>query len=147
MGGANCCADEVLTFQAKPGSEDAQALQDGYTACHVLQSTPGDGEVGPLMNAGYLEERLIEVQISRRNLTEKYGVDLKHDDGRLVVVRILDVGAIERSNRTAKSMIPPKETLNVGDVIVRVNNVCANDEEMIDEIDESTSSTLWVIRS
>merc|ERR1712039_181306 len=61
-----------------------------------------------------------QVVILKTSAEEKLGMDVKHIDGRLEVVHIFPDGAIARSNLENQRK-PSGETLQLGDVIHRVN--------------------------
>mmetsp|Transcript_57205 Transcript_57205/g.147143 ORF Transcript_57205/g.147143 Transcript_57205/m.147143 type:complete len:167 (-) Transcript_57205:31-531(-) len=77
--------------------------------------------------------RVFEFVIKKLGPDDKLGMDVKHVHHRLEVVHVFPDGAIERTNQTNRAKSPMGETLNLGDVIEKVNNVENSDHQMVAE--------------
>mmetsp|Transcript_114177 Transcript_114177/g.355563 ORF Transcript_114177/g.355563 Transcript_114177/m.355563 type:complete len:166 (+) Transcript_114177:115-612(+) len=113
----------VLSFEAHSSSSGAKAPFEGK-----LQSRPEeDSKALPGTNNPFFEVRLLKLAPD-----EKLGMDVKHLGGRLEVRRIFPDGGVHRSNALAARTNVPG--LEVGDIIVSVNDVSGIDHRMIAEI-------------
>merc|ERR1719436_1101254 len=76
---------------------------------------------------------VFQITIRKFGPEDKLGMDVKHLQGKLEVVHLFRDGAIERNNTEQRAKNPPAVTLEVGDIIHRVNNVDNNDHQMVAE--------------
>mmetsp|Transcript_24062 Transcript_24062/g.71944 ORF Transcript_24062/g.71944 Transcript_24062/m.71944 type:complete len:149 (-) Transcript_24062:35-481(-) len=77
---------------------------------------------------------------------EPLGMDVKHAIHTLVVAHIFKEGAIARTNALNLKCDPPKEVLQVGDVIQRVNGVSRSDDRMVAECRRGSELKMQVAR-
>merc|ERR1712151_109353 len=75
-----------------------------------------------------------EIEILKTSPEENLGVDLRHVQGTLEVMQVFSGGAIWRTNKDSRSNHPQGQSLEVGDCILRVNDVDWSARQMIDEL-------------
>merc|ERR1712232_670584 len=75
------------------------------------------------------------VRIVKKHMGDALLIDVRHVQGRLQVLQIIQGGAVDRCNREALARQPPEETLQLGDAIVRINDA-TDDESMVKESGE-----------
>mmetsp|Transcript_50767 Transcript_50767/g.135400 ORF Transcript_50767/g.135400 Transcript_50767/m.135400 type:complete len:137 (-) Transcript_50767:292-702(-) len=134
--GANCCAqegqDESVNIATTPSTDEDQ----GPVTNDVVQVVYRD-EGRPTT---------IEVKVVRDFPDEKLGMDVKHVHNQLKILKIFDVGAVARANRECLNHVPRKDTLQMGDIIVQVNDVQGSDIAMVSECWAKQELTFKVIR-
>mmetsp|Transcript_151500 Transcript_151500/g.262497 ORF Transcript_151500/g.262497 Transcript_151500/m.262497 type:complete len:137 (-) Transcript_151500:106-516(-) len=135
MGSVSCCSDEHQA--GKAGALPVVPDEDPLFTPRKMVPLVEDGHGGVVF----------EARITKHGESDRFGMDVQHVDGRLVVLRIDRGGAVERHNAAARGKHPPRETLNTGDVIVRVNAVDSDDDAMIAEIQRSSHIKLQVMRA
>lgn len=74
-------------------------------------------------------------------------VNVKNDQGSLVVIRIGEGGAVSRTNQVWTSSCRSIDFLQPGDRIVRVNNKMNAEALMVEECQTVVGVTLFVFRS
>mmetsp|Transcript_52969 Transcript_52969/g.119305 ORF Transcript_52969/g.119305 Transcript_52969/m.119305 type:complete len:165 (+) Transcript_52969:121-615(+) len=84
--------------------------------------------------------------VHKNNSEDPLGMDVKHTQGTLEVAQITPHGAVDRANNLGTSGNPPGETLQVGDVIQKVNDVCKSDHQMVAECRLKTELQFQVAR-
>mmetsp|Transcript_17688 Transcript_17688/g.51638 ORF Transcript_17688/g.51638 Transcript_17688/m.51638 type:complete len:153 (-) Transcript_17688:56-514(-) len=77
---------------------------------------------------------------------ESLGMDVRHSRGTLEIVQLSPEGAAQRANVASARARPPGETLRLGDVIHRVNDISKSDHHMVAECRLKTELRLRVAR-
>lgn len=88
-----------------------------------------------------------QFEVQKTGLDDKLGMEVKHLQGKLEVAHISPEGAIERTNKLNKAMKPPGETLQLGDIIQRVNHIDKSDRQMVVECRLKNELTFCVART
>jgi hypothetical protein len=85
-------------------------------------------------------------RVKRENSEEALGMDAKHMNGVLEVLRIMDDGCVARTNLDLENTVE-KKPLRIGDLIVQVNNSCVGDtHEMVNECQQTAELIFTVVR-
>jgi len=75
--------------------------------------------------------RVFKVKVAKKSSSDSLGIDVKHINGRLEVLEVLNGGAVHKANVASKQMVPEGEQVLSGDFIERVNNVTGSESIMI----------------
>merc|ERR1712039_604702 len=125
---------------ASPAPPEVSKIPPAAAASAVRETEPAPAAVVDQQSSTF------NVAIQKLGPDDKLGMDVKHIDGKLEVVHIFPDGAIARSNLENQRK-PSGETLQLGDVIHRVNNVDSGDHQMVAECRLTSELTLMVFRA
>jgi len=118
-----------------------------------LSLVSGSGETGTAIEtdghgsspkAG--EPRIFEFVVHKKEHSEALGLDVKNRKGEMTVVRLLEDGAILRTNLENQARVPPGETLEPDDIIKRVNAVSGSNRSMLNQCKQELNLTFLVAR-
>mmetsp|Transcript_105612 Transcript_105612/g.265981 ORF Transcript_105612/g.265981 Transcript_105612/m.265981 type:complete len:154 (+) Transcript_105612:101-562(+) len=136
MGGSCCTANDDKMAEASGATNldpMAEAAQDAYFAESAMMDPLTGCPEALKKSEGSEPQRTVEVLVKKDGPTDRLGMDVKHVRGRLVIVQIFVGGAIDRANQASLQQASPGDTLEVGDVIVQVNDKGDLDTDMVAE--------------
>mmetsp|Transcript_66618 Transcript_66618/g.171454 ORF Transcript_66618/g.171454 Transcript_66618/m.171454 type:complete len:156 (+) Transcript_66618:61-528(+) len=146
--GANCCASSDASKEAAftPDPMGEHAMQQEQNAIEAAAMyAAGFGDVSK--NEGGTElQRTVEVTVRKLGPEDRLGMDVKHVRGRLVIVQLFPGGAVHRANKASAARKPPGDTVDVGDVIVQVNDVKGIDTDMVAECQQRDELRIRAVR-
>mmetsp|Transcript_58247 Transcript_58247/g.187107 ORF Transcript_58247/g.187107 Transcript_58247/m.187107 type:complete len:152 (+) Transcript_58247:72-527(+) len=150
MGGvSSCCASNDVS---KPGTEIAgvdhlaEVPTDWEHGATEAAMDPAVFEGTAKKEEGSEVPRVIELVVQKSGPDDKLGMDVKHVRERLIIVQVFPGGAIDRANQISRSRDPPEETLEVGDIIVQVNDVANIDTAMVAECQQQSQLRIRALR-
>lgn len=143
--GTTTTPNEALSRNDAFGQMPGSAAKDKLSSIEVLDNA---AEALETISCGMEEEqeRVVELIVVKRSLSDELGMDVKHIDGHLSIIRIMDGGAVARANMDALHSLPIGDTLEVGDVIFRVNDITEPDSLMIQECQEKSLLRIHAVR-
>jgi hypothetical protein len=123
-GKAHALADDELKLKLQEQAQQIEELRqerDYYFG--KLRASP---------MALSLDGRAVVVVISKTSPDESLGMDVRHIDGQLCIESVFADGAVARANKLSLNANPLGDVLEPGDIIYRVNDVQAGDNEDCD---------------
>eukprot|EP00446_Apocalathium_sp_SHHI-4_P068768 CAMPEP_0177518674 /NCGR_PEP_ID=MMETSP0369-20130122/46657_1 /TAXON_ID=447022 ORGANISM="Scrippsiella hangoei-like, Strain SHHI-4" /NCGR_SAMPLE_ID=MMETSP0369 /ASSEMBLY_ACC=CAM_ASM_000364 /LENGTH=175 /DNA_ID=CAMNT_0018997809 /DNA_START=23 /DNA_END=550 /DNA_ORIENTATION=+ len=148
MGSKCCCEEEKVgqkDFAMPPAlSEDQVCLPKVAELGKQPQQVAKKGEGEKTLDLK--SARFFQFVVEKTGPEDKLGMDVKHISSRLEVANIFPEGAIARTNLQNKTKSPSGETLQIGDLITKVNNVELNDHQMVAEVRLRDKLTMVVAR-
>lgn len=136
-------------MSARSNLSARSSAQDDYKQTCFASERSSRSELGvwapPELPAG---ARHFEMVVTKTfSATDKtLGMDVRHFEPIMVVDDIFAYGDIQRCNAKAENQKPPGETLQVKDVIFRVNDVSGSCEKIVQECGARKVLTFHVIR-
>jgi len=92
------------------------------------------------------EATVVEVVVQKTGPDEWLGMDVSHVHGHLAVMQVFQDGAIDRTKQALLQQVPAGDTLEVGDIIIQVNDVMEPDTAMVEECRSRTTLRIRALR-
>merc|ERR1712232_1179494 len=130
-------------YNAKQGKLDWQQQQQKQE-CSLKPSQP---DISPEDVVSVTKkERRFRFAVKKAECDDKLGLDMRHLQGTLEVVHIFEYGAVHRINVANRAKDPDCDVLQVGDTILKVNQACGCELEMVNECKQKDDLVIEVMR-
>mmetsp|Transcript_82525 Transcript_82525/g.237289 ORF Transcript_82525/g.237289 Transcript_82525/m.237289 type:complete len:155 (+) Transcript_82525:51-515(+) len=149
--GQSCCVsneeDKVLEASGRPYPQPTAESSEERHSVEPAMMDPLAGEVGvSAKDEGHELQKFVEVLVRKHGFTERLGMDVKHVRGRLVIAQVFSGGAVDRANCASLQASFAGDSLEVGDVIVQVNDKRELDKDMVAECQSSCDLRIRALR-
>mmetsp|Transcript_8005 Transcript_8005/g.17301 ORF Transcript_8005/g.17301 Transcript_8005/m.17301 type:complete len:151 (+) Transcript_8005:89-541(+) len=143
--GQSCCVSSEDRNQEVSGRPDKSGptvpLQDLFAESNIDPFKPPHQQHEELCE---VHGKTLEVVVRKFSPAERLGMDVKHVRGRLIVAAIFVGGAVDRANQLSR--VNGGDVLEVGDVVVGVNDKKDVDTEMVAECQSRSELRVRAVR-